>query len=187
MKMLKVSYIVGLISLVINAENLNSKPLIFQDKNECWVISAQAVITRDEIEPEKYYFMIPIYKGEGEIVEESELYKVAGPNFKNESLLSFCEKKVKGQKREDVLIAILNFYKKSLLANKNILLPDSIDSDGTTAQLIYKINEGSSYGSLTFIITDSERKDWNSNNLNKLKIRDTNSPIYFSIGIGFRK
>lgn len=187
MKYLKISFKLAIVFLFFTIENLSSKPIIFQNKNQCWVISAQAVVIRDEIEPEKYFFTIPIYKGKEEIVEESELYKIAGPNFKNESLLSFCETKVKSQKREDVLLAILNFYKKNLLANKNIFIPDSVDSDGTTAQLIYKLNEGNSNGSLTFLVPDSDRIDWNSNNLNKLKIRDTNSPIYFSIDIGFRK
>ncbi|MCZ8160493.1 MAG: hypothetical protein O9275_07040 [Microcystis sp. LE19-196.1B] len=187
MKYLMISFKLGMVFLILTVENLTAKPLIFQDKNECWVISAKAVVRRDKTEPVKYFFTIPIYKGDGDIVEESELYKIVGTNYKNESLLSFCETKVKGQKREDILIEILNFYKKSLLANKNIFIPDSVDSDGTTAQLIYKINEGNSYGSLTFLIPDSERIDWNSNNLNKLKIKDTNSPIYFDIGIGFRK
>jgi hypothetical protein len=187
MKFLTITWRLGFIFLIFTFEGLTAKPLIYQDKNECWVISAREVISRDKDQPEIYYFKFPIYKGEGDIVEESELYKISGPNFKNESLLSFCETKGKGQKREDVFKSILNFYKKSLLVNKNILLADRLESDGTTALVTYEIKIGNADVSLKFLIPDSDLLDWNSNDIRKLKVKNTSAPIYFSFDIGFMK
>lgn len=187
MKFLTITWRLVFIFLIFTFEGSTAKPLIYQDKNECWVISAKEVIRRNKAEPEKYNFNLPIYKGEGDIVEESELYKIAGPNFKNDSLLSFCERKGRGQKREDVFMSILNFYKKSLLVDKNIFLADSLSSEGTTAFVSYEIKVGKANVILRFIIPDSNLLDWDSNDIRKLKIKNTSAPIYFSFDIGFVK
>lgn len=187
MKYLMSSFKIGMVFLILTVENLNSKPLIFQDKNECWVISAKEVITRDKTEPLKFNFRIPIYKGKGDTVEEDDLYKSLDEKFHEESLMQFCAVKSKNKTREELLAEILQFYKDSLLANRDILFADSIDSDGTTAELTFKIREGSAFGRLTFLIPESRLLDRASNDIRKVKIKNTDTPIYFTISIGFRK
>lgn len=48
MKSLKSSVKLGILFMIFTVESLNSKSIIFQDKNDCWVISAKEVITRDK-------------------------------------------------------------------------------------------------------------------------------------------
>ncbi|TGM37696.1 hypothetical protein EHQ92_04690 [Leptospira biflexa] len=165
--------------------NPNPRPIIQKDKNDCWVISASAVIERGKSSPATDVLLIPIFKGSGNPVEYTDLRKITDPQYKGESIMQFCAWKEKGQKREDVLLEILKFYKTSLLADKDIYQADNVDSDGTTAELTYQIKIGNARGSIRFLIPDSERLDWDSNQLQKLKIKNTNSPIYFSIGMGF--
>ncbi len=48
MKSLKSSVKLGILFMIFTVESLNSKSIIFQDKNDCRVISAKEVITRDK-------------------------------------------------------------------------------------------------------------------------------------------
>lgn len=101
--------------------------------------------------------------------------------------MQFCALKSKNKTREDLLKEILLFYKDSILKNRDILHADSIDSYGNTAKLTFNISEGSARGRLTFLIPVSNLLDRTSNDVRKLKIKNTDMPIYFTISIGFRK
>ncbi len=166
---------------------LLGSPLIFMNEKGCWIISASEIVKRGKFEPEVNFVVIPIFKGKGERVEFTELRKLADVQHKGESILQFCALKAKGQTRQDIFFEVINFYKLSFLANRDVSIADRVDSDGTSAEVTYEIKIGNANISLIFIIPDSERLDWDSNDIRKIKIKNTSAPIYFDLDIEFVK